>query len=444
MSRGRPPRPIGVPGKVDLTELRPGVWKARVRVRDVTGERREIKRVSPDKRDSRGRLIPDREGTRAHDAVLAAAAAIMQSELDVNLSPDTTIRSLWLDHYRPYLVEQGRARETMKRYDAEAEGFDSAFGQRRLSETGTKVIENYLTAVANTRGASCAKSSRSVLSGMYNYAIRVSDGAIKVNPVREVKLTKKKDASKPAGALHLTVDEVRQILLDIQTSKKPCPVILSAAERRKNRKRYAPPTVAQFCERVDLVDWIVMRIATAHRRSQSLAIRWADLDLDAGILHPAKKLARLDGGGLELVDVDGDPKASENGIALPKFAVEMLKARKKRIAARKLVHPDPIDPAFEDLVFPSERWTPRDPHNVDADWRRVRAALGLHVKITGHSFRKAVATILDDAGLSATVAADVLGHSDPSMTQRVYFARRRTHPAAADAVHQAITGQHPA
>lgn len=440
MSRGRPPRPIGVPGKVDLTELRPGVWKARVRVRDVTGERREIKRVSPDKLDSKGRSIPDREGMRARDAVLAAAAAITQSELDVSMSPDTTIRALWLDHYRPYLIEQGRAQATIDRYDGEAEGFNSAFGQRRLSETGTKIIENYLTAVGNTRGPSCAKSSRTVLSGMYNYAVRVSDGAIKVNPVREVKLTKQKGASKSAGARHVTVDEVRQILLDVRTSTLPCPIILSKAERAKNRQRYAPPTVAEFCERVDLVDWIVMLIATAHRRAQSLAVRWPDLDLETGILRPSKKLIRIKGGGLTLADIDGDPKAGENEIALPQFAVEAFKIRKKRIAERKLIHPDPIDPAFEDLVFPSANWTPRDPQNVGADWRRVRSALGLHVKITGHSFRKAVATILDDAGLSATVAADVLGHSDPSMTQRVYFARRRTHPAAAEAVHQAISG----
>lgn len=442
MSRGRPPRPIGVPGKVDLTELRPGVWKARVRVRDVTGERREIKRVSPVKLDSKGRTIPDREGNRARDAVHAAAAEITQSELDVNLSPEITIRKLWIDHYRPYLIEQGRAQATIDRYDLEANGFDSAFGQRRLSETGTKIIENYLTAVTNTRGSSCAKSSRTVLSGMYNYAIRVSDGALKVNPLREVKLTKKKGASKSAGARHLTVDEVRQILLDIQTSTLPCPMIPSKAERERKRKRYAPPTVAQFCERVDLVDWIVMLIATAHRRAQSLAVLWPDLDLndDGGILRPSKKLTRIKGGGLALAAVDDDPKAGENEIALPLFAVEVLKARKKRIAARKLIHPDPIDPDFEDLVFPSANWTPRDPQNVGADWRRVRAALGLHDKITAHSFRKAVATILDDAGLSATVAADVLGHSDPAMTQRVYFARRRTHPAAADAVHQAISG----
>ncbi|MFD6197231.1 tyrosine recombinase XerC [Mycobacteriaceae bacterium NPDC060252] len=440
MSRGRPPRPIGVPGNVELIELRPGTWQALVRVRDASGKRRKIKRVSPPRIDSKGRAVPDKEGARARDAALAAAATLAASPLDANLSLNTTIRSLYFDHYRPYLIEQDKAATTLDRYDGEAKGFDSAFGHRRLTEAPTPVMEKYLTEVANTRGPGAAKSSKTVLSGMYNYAIRMSDGAVTVNPLREVKLTKKKGASKSAGARHVTVDEVRQILLDIRTSKLPCPIILSKAEREKNRQRYAPPTVAEFCERVDLVDWIVMLIATAHRRAQSLAVLWSDMDLDAGMLRPSKKLVRIKGGGLALADVDDDPKASENEIALPSFAVEAFKIRKKRIAARKLIHPDPIDPAFDDLVFPSARWTPRDPQNVGADWRRVRSALALDDKITGHSFRKAVATIIDDAGLSATVAADVLGHSDPAMTQRVYFARRRAHSAAAEAVHQAISG----
>lgn len=440
MSRGRPPRPIGVPGTIELTELRPGSWQALVRVRDASGKRRKVKRVSPAKLDSKGRAVPDKEGARARDAALIAAAALAASPLDANLTPDTTIRSLYFDHYRPYLIEQGKASGTLDRYDAEAKGFDSAFGYRRLVEAPTPVMEKYLTEVSNTRGPGAAKSSKTVLSGMYNYAIRMSDGAVTVNPLREVKLAKKKGASKSAGARHVTVDEVRQILLDIRTSTLPCPIILSKAEREKNRQRYAPPTVAEFCERVDLVDWIVMLVATAHRRAQSLAVLWPDMDLDAGILRPSKKLIRIKGGGLALADVDDDPKASENEIALPLFAVEAFKIRKKRIAARKLIHPDPIAPEFDDLVFPSARWTPRDPQNVGADWRRVRGALRLDDRITGHSFRKAVATIIDDAGLSATVAADVLGHADPSMTQRVYFARRRTHSAAAEAVHQAISG----
>lgn len=58
--------------------------------------------------------------------------------------------------------------------------------------------------------------------------------------------------------------------------------------------------------------------------------------------------------------------------------------------------------------------------------------------VTAHSFRGAVATILDDAGLSARVTADVLGHVDPAMTQRHYMARGRVHTAAAEALDRAV------
>lgn len=206
--RGRPPRPIGVPGDVDLTELRPGVWLAIVRVRDASGKRRKVKRVSPPRNDSRGRPVPDRDGARARDAVLAAASDLSVSVLDAELSTETTIRALYYEHYRPYLVDQGRAPATLDRYDFEAKGFDSAFGHRRLIEAPTPVMEKFLTTVADTRGAGAAKSSRTVLSGMYNYAIRMSNGAITVNPLREVKLARRKGA-KRGGARQLTVDEVR-------------------------------------------------------------------------------------------------------------------------------------------------------------------------------------------------------------------------------------------
>lgn len=92
-----------------------------------------------------------------------------------------------------------------------------------------------------------------------------------------------------------------------------------------------------------------------------------------------------------------------------------------------------------DLVFPSEEWTLRDPGNVGHQWQRVRTALGIPDDITAHSFRGAVATILDDAGISARIAADVFGHSDPAMTQRRYMARGRVHTAAA-ALDDAVGG----
>ena len=43
--------------------------------------------------------------------------------------------------------------------------------------------------------------------------------------------------------------------------------------------------------------------------------------------------------------------------------------------------------------------------------------------MTTHSFRKTVATLIDDEGLSALIGADHLGHSKGSMTQDRYMSR---------------------
>jgi integrase len=52
-----------------------------------------------------------------------------------------------------------------------------------------------------------------------------------------------------------------------------------------------------------------------------------------------------------------------------------------------------------------------------------RRAPERHQGLTSHTFRRTVATRLDDAGLSARQIADHLGHAKPSMTQDVYMGR---------------------
>jgi integrase len=54
--------------------------------------------------------------------------------------------------------------------------------------------------------------------------------------------------------------------------------------------------------------------------------------------------------------------------------------------------------------------------------------------VTSHTFRKTVATVLDDAGLSARQIADQLSHSRPSMTQDRYMARKARNPKAVAAI----------
>ena len=55
-------------------------------------------------------------------------------------------------------------------------------------------------------------------------------------------------------------------------------------------------------------------------------------------------------------------------------------------------------------------------------------------RATSHSLRKPTATILDDAGLSARLIADQLGHARPSMTQDVYMGRKAVDSRAVGAL----------
>jgi integrase len=50
------------------------------------------------------------------------------------------------------------------------------------------------------------------------------------------------------------------------------------------------------------------------------------------------------------------------------------------------------------------------PDNFRARWRKVREDLGVP-DVTSHSFRKSLATLIDDEGLSARIGADHLGHA---------------------------------
>jgi integrase len=79
----------------------------------------------------------------------------------------------------------------------------------------------------------------------------------------------------------------------------------------------------------------------------------------------------------------------------------------------------------------------RDPDNFNKQWRAVRDELGVP-DITSHSFRKTVATLIDDEGLSARIGADHLGHANVSMTQDRYMARGRVHTEVAELLDRTV------
>jgi integrase len=71
--------------------------------------------------------------------------------------------------------------------------------------------------------------------------------------------------------------------------------------------------------------------------------------------------------------------------------------------------------------------TLRDPNNFNTQWRKVRNGLGVP-GITTRSFRKSLATLIDDEGLSARVGADHVGPPTFRFFYRQYAFRRLKAP----------------
>ena len=103
-------------------------------------------------------------------------------------------------------------------------------------------------------------------------------------------------------------------------------------------------------------------------------------------------MVRLKGQGV--VRQDTTKGGAERSVPLPQFAVDALHRRKGEAPRPNTVG----------VIFPSSAGALRDPDNFGKQWREVRGSLGLP-DVSSHSFRKTVATLIDDSGLSARIGA---------------------------------------
>jgi integrase len=171
--------------------------------------------------------------------------------------------------------------------------------------------------------------------------------------------------------------------------------------------------------RKDLPDLCQFLLATGVRIGEALGVYWSDVDLDQRTVRIDHTVLRVKGKGLRRSSTKS--AAGERTLPLPLWVVELLRTR--RLA----------DPAADGPVFADSLSGLRDPSNTMADLREARGTDGF-AWVTSHVFRKTAATILDEAGLTARVIADQLGHSKPSMTQDVYLGRKVVNPATAAAL----------
>lgn len=254
-------------------------------------------------------------------------------------------------------------------------------GPLAVSEAGPDRLQRFLEDVSAERGPGAAKTTRAVLSGMMGVAARAE--AVQGNPVR---VLERMASSGDRAAVAIPIADLPGLLEKVRADDG---LIVE-----------------------DLVDLVVFLAGTGVRISEGCALAWPDVDLDAGVVEIRKSKT----------------EAGKRRIRVSSTVVAMLLARRVRGG-----------PTVDDLVFPTPLGRKRDPRAAARQWADARERLKLPERYTFHAFRKTVATLLDQAGLTARDIAEYLGHTNPALTQTVYMSKTVGGTRAADAVDSILT-----
>lgn len=369
---GRPSLAAGTYGSIATRRLtaegvKPERWRAECRFRDSAGVERKPSRVG--------------KSRSAAEAALKRALLEMQPDAGAGaLTPNSRVRDaakLWFEQREAETEGGDLAPTTLAAYRSVWRNHvEASMGELRLREVTVARCEAWQTDTRSKQGPARTKTARTVLGGILGYAARM--GAIPVNPTR--------DMSRIPG------------------SRRPAPRAMTRAELGS---WLAGMEADDKASRWDLPDITRFLLATGCRIGEALAVSWDDIDLEAGIVHIRWRLVRVAGDGL--VRAKGTKRGDGRVLRVPRWCVDMLLRRR-------------VESLGETPVFPDSLYGWRDPSNTLRVLRQCRDAAGFDW-VTSHVFRKTCLTLLDEAKLTPRQVADVAGHADPSMTQRVYMGR---------------------
>ena len=199
----------------------------------------------------------------------------------------------------------------------------------------------------------------------------------------------------------------------------PCQFVDRPRPRRLEMRTLTPDTVPTFFKAIEgspYAEVYRLDFYSGARRSEVLAIRWPQVDLDGRAISIIAGLHRIPGQGLMLLDVKTDK--SRRRIPIPTTTVDSLRSIKgQQIEHAEMVLGKAWD--TEGFVFCKADGTPFDPEKVTKDFSARMRAAGLK-GITMHSLRHSFATLQLARGEATKVVQELLGHSSIAVTSDIY------------------------
>ena len=371
----RPRTPIGTFGKISHRRLGKGRCEARARYRDWDGVLRAVQCTGP----------------TAAAAELALKRKLSERSLFqpsfIELSADSRFSALidyWLEDME---IEDRLSRTTRLLYERNMLTLVApAFAELTLREIGVARCDYFIKQLAR-QSYSRARQARVVLRLALSLAVRHE--IIPRNPIDHISRLRR-----PARTPDVFEDSEVSLIRDAIQAWEERPI------------KAGPRPDGQLGQIVEVL------LGTSVRIGEVLAIRLRDLDLRGA--YPTVRICGT------IISRKGEPTHRQNHpktsrsvrrIVLPQFAVKAIRERMRR---RLSIDPDA-------LLFCNRNGDPLTTNNVRRQLRSIMDQAGLE-GVTPHRFRRTGATTIYEAG-GLDLAAGLLGHTDPRITQQHYIMR---------------------
>lgn len=211
-------------------------------------------------------------------------------------------------------------------------------------------------------------------------------------------------------ALQLAVDQG-------QLARNPAARVKLPPAKPKKRSALNEEQIAvvmEACKTSYLYTLVLICSATGMRRSEALALRWQDIDLDTGELHIRQSLVETKG-SLEF----GTPKteSSARRLVLPEYCRRALVVHRGKQAERRLQ----MGPIYQDhdLVVTGIDGSPIRPSRASCRFGQITKELGMK-DVTLHVLRHSFASLALQTGANLKTLQTVLGHANSKITLDVY------------------------